>query len=147
MRAAIVSVSALLLLACSKTENQQTQPPAATPALSLASFAGTWSVRASNEAGDSVLAYRIVGAADPSGWQTLLPNGKSIVPSSVALSGDSVITESGPFESALRKGVQVQTHGVLRLQGDRLVGYTIAHYNTKAADSVVRLNVVGTKQP
>jgi len=131
----------VLLIACSRTENQQGRSPARTPAVSLSSFAGTW------EAGDSVLAYQIVATADPSGWKTLLPNRPPIPANSVTISGDSAVTENGPFESALRKGVQVRTHGVLRPQGDRLIGYTIAHYATKFADSVVRLNIEGTKQP
>ncbi len=147
MRAVIACCSAPLLIACSKPQNQQVRSPATTPTVTLSSFAGTWQVRASNEAGDSVLAYQIVATGDPSGWKTLLPNRPPIPANSVTISGDSAVTEQGPFESALRKGVQVRTHGVLRLQGDRLVGYTIAHYATKSADSVVRLNIQGTKQP
>ncbi len=146
MRTFIACCSAALLIACSKTERQQARSPASTPAVSLSSFAGTWQVRVANQAGDSVLAYQLVATADPSGWRILLPNRSPIPANSVTISGDSVVTEAGPFESALRKGVQVQTHGVLRLQGDRLVGYTIAHYATKSADSVVRLNIQGTRQ-
>jgi hypothetical protein len=37
-------------------------------------------------------------------------------------SGDSIITEMGPFESLLQKGVQVTTNSVMRLQDGKLWG-------------------------
>jgi hypothetical protein len=52
-----------------------------------------------------------------------------------------------PFESVLRKGVQVSTTSVLRKQGDKLVGITVAHYKTKGADSVTRLPTTLTRVP
>ena len=48
--------------------------------------------------------------------------------SSATRFGDSIITDAGPYESVLRKGVQVNTRVVSRLRGDKLVGTTTAHY-------------------
>jgi hypothetical protein len=63
----------------------------------------------------------------------------------VTIGGDSIITEAGPFESVRRKGVQVRTNSVMRLQDGNLVGNSVAHYVTKAADSVLRLRLTGTR--
>ena len=65
----------------------------------------------------------------------------------VAVAGDSIVTEAGPFESVLRKGVKVSTNSVLRLQNGKLVGTTIAHYATSGADSVRNLRIEGTRAP
>jgi hypothetical protein len=43
--------------------------------------------------------------------------------------------------------VKVTTTSVYRLQGDKLVGTTVAHYQTKGADSVLHLQSMGTKGP
>jgi hypothetical protein len=142
MRLRILCLSLIPFVGCAKSDDRASATP-----VTLASFAGSWQVTASNEAGDSVLAYQIVATGDPSGWRVMLPNRPPTVQTSVVVSGDSVVSEAGPFESALRPGVQVRSHAVLRLQGDQLVGYTIAHYDVKTADSVVRLNVQGTRMP
>jgi hypothetical protein len=39
----------------------------------------------------------------------------------------------------------VRTHSTFRLEGDRLMGTTVAHYETSDADSVLRLHVEGTR--
>lgn len=44
------------------------------------------------------------------------------MPVLVTVDGDSVMTMSGPFESVLRKGVQVTTSNVSRLVDGKLVG-------------------------
>ena len=84
--------------------------------------------------------------ADASGWTMSLP-GRPNIPLTVKADGDSVIVDSGPFESVLRKGVQVTNHGVYRMQGDKLVGKTIAHYSVKTADSVRRIDSEFTRKP
>jgi len=76
----------------------------------------------------------------------MLPN-RPPMAARVMVSGDSLVIESGPFESVLRKGVQVWTHGVSRLVGGELVGTTVAHYVTTQADSVVTLRTRATRVP
>jgi hypothetical protein len=101
------------------------------------------------EGTDSVLVTTTMTAtADTSGWSITLPGRPTPVPSRVLeVAGDSVTTESGPYESVLRKGVQVWTHSVMRLKDGKLVGTTVAHYSTTGADSVARLRTEGTRVP
>jgi hypothetical protein len=114
-------------------------------ALSLADMAGTWNVRSKVEGSDKELSYDIVATADKSGWTLNFPNRDPIPLRIVAVEGDSVVYQAGPFESALRKGVQVNTDVVARLQDGKLVGTTTAHYDVKGADSVATLTFEGTR--
>jgi hypothetical protein len=63
----------------------------------------------------------------------------------VTVDGDSIMTNAGPYPSVRRKGVQVTTNSVMRLQGGSLVGNTTAHFKVKTPDSVMVLNTMGTK--
>jgi hypothetical protein len=74
----------------------------------------------------------------------MFPGGKPI-PMRITVDGDSIITDVGPYASVRRKGVQVTTHGVMRLQSGSLVGSNTAHYNVKTADSVLVLNSTATR--
>jgi hypothetical protein len=114
----------------------------------LADVAGKWRVKAMTEAGDSVLGFVMTATADSSGWTNAYPNRRAPVPMRVvAVAGDSIVTEAGPYESVLRKGTQVRTHTVLRRQGDRLVGTTTARYQTTGPDTVRRFHMEGTRMP
>ena len=159
MRVAAFISSAVLLIACAKTGERPADtaasaapaaapaPPPATPALSLSTLTGKWTQVAKAEGTDSVLVTAEVNAtADPAGWTISLP-GRPNIPLKVSAEGDSIVTDAGPYESVLRKGVQVTTHGVLRMQGDKLVGKTVAHYTVKTADSVRRLDIEMTRKP
>jgi hypothetical protein len=115
--------------------------------VSLSSFAGTWRVRGSNERGDSLVGYQLIATADTTGWKIVFPNRPPVAAHVVAVAGDSVVIDAGPYASVLRKGVQVRTHAVVRLQGDKLVGTTVAHYATHRADSVLNIHTEGTRQP
>ena len=146
---------AVLLVACARAENAPSaDSPAATPtpaapaALSLADLAGKWSQKAYAENTDSVLVTaEVVATADPSGWTITLP-GRPPMPLRITVDGDSIITASGPYESVLRKGVQVTTSGVLRMQDSKLVGITTARYQgATGADSVARLRIEMVRTP
>jgi len=150
--------TAVLLAACAKsndtsaTNTAETTPaaapapaPAPAPAISFADVAGTWNVRAVPETGDPTPTnYVLTATADSSGWTIAFANGLT-VPAHVSVSGDSILVHAGPFSSVRRKGVQVTTDGVLRRQGDKLVGVTVSHYRTTKPDSVLRLNTEGTR--
>jgi len=151
-RFAIFCTCAAAVVGCAKTETKApavSQAPPPPPALSLADVAGKWTVRGMNEAKDSTLVtYQLNATADTSGWTITFPNRKQPVPTRVAtVGGDSLVIDAGPYESVLRKGVQVTTHGVLRLQGGKLVGLTVAHYKTAKPDSVRRIVMEGTRLP
>lgn len=120
-------------------------PPAA-PMLSLSDVAGTWTAKVMRQDSDSViLTYELVASADPTAW-TITFAGRPPVPMHPTADGDSIIVSAGPYESALRKGVQVTTSGVFRLVNGELVGTTTAHYQTKTADSVATFRSVATKK-
>ena len=114
-------------------------------ALSLAAVAGRWRPRSISEAGDTVASYELIATADTSGWTFIVPD-RPPIPVRVTIVGDSLRTEGGPFESIVRKGVQVRLTGVLRLEGDRLIGTTIAHFAGSGPDSVMRVRTEGTRQ-
>jgi hypothetical protein len=65
----------------------------------------------------------------------------------VASGGDSVVTATGPYEALRRPGVRVSTRAVYRLRGERLIGRTVARYQSAGADSVLVLHVEGTRAP
>jgi hypothetical protein len=152
-RFAIICCCAAAVVGCAKTETKApaaaSVPPPPPPALTLADVAGKWSVKGMNEARDSTLVtYQLTATADTSGWTITFPNRKQPIPARVAaVAGDSVVIDAGPYESVLRRGVQVTTHGVMRLQNGKLVGLTVAHYKTARPDSVRRIPLEGTRTP
>jgi hypothetical protein len=115
--------------------------------VSIADFAGTWSVRAMPEVGDSTLVtYDLMATADTTSWMMHLPNGEMAPVRIISVAGDSVVTQAGPYKSALRQGVTVTVDAVNRLQGGQLMGTFVAHYSA-GPDSVLRGRIVGTKKP
>jgi hypothetical protein len=146
---------ALALVACKPAEKPAETTTAEAPAmdaapagLSLADMAGTWNVKSKMEGSDSVVVtYDLVTTADQNGWSLKFPNRDPIPMRVVAVEGDSVVIEAGPFESALRKGVQVSTQVVSRLQDGKLVGTTVARYQVTGPDTVARLTFEGTRAP
>jgi hypothetical protein len=123
-------------------------PTAITPApINLADVAGRWNVRAVPATGDTTPTNSVLTATSTtSGWTITFP-GRKPVPVRITVDGDSIMSEAGPYPSVRRKGLQVITNGVMRLQGGNLVGRTTAHFQTKAADSVLVLNTTGTRAP
>jgi hypothetical protein len=92
-----------------------------------------------------VVEAELVATADTSGWTLTGPNRKPIPVRVIAVAGDSIVTAAGPFESFIRKGVQVTTRAVYRLQGDKLVGTTEARYAIGGRDSVAHRPSEGTR--
>lgn len=120
--------------------------PAPTP-LSLSDVAGTWSVRAMSETGDSVLTtYTLTATGEPTGWTMTFPN-RDPIPLRVTVDADSLIFDTDPYESTLRPGVQVRTEGSSRFTDGRMVGTFTAHYVVTTPDSVMRGRLEGTRNP
>jgi hypothetical protein len=150
--------AAIALVGCAGSDDAATSDTAAgavgasTPTtgqpISLGDVAGRWTVRAVPETGDTTAVISQLNAsADTSGWTMTLPNRPPTATRVVAVAGDSIVTENGPYESVLRKGVQVRTRSVMRLRDGKLVGYTVAHYSTGNADSILRLRTEATRTP
>lgn len=148
----IAIICAAVLVACAKSETEPAADtpaaaPTATPAtISLADVAGTWNIRAMDPDGSNVVESQLVATADTSGW-TQTRQGQATPVRILAVDGDSIVTESGPFPSSLRKGVQVRTRTVYRLQGDKLVGTIEGHFATARGDSVAQRRSEGTRVP
>ena len=150
-RLCLVIATGLALSACEgepaeqATEELPADTVAATTAVSLADIAGTWDMRAVPETGDDT-ATEFQMEITPDGITMLLPDRDPIV-TDVTTAGDSIVMDAGPYESVRREGLMTTTHTVLRLDGDRLAGTTIARYETMEADSVLRLTTEGTRSP
>ena len=152
---------AAMLAACAKSEKpvaddraamdtamdtaMAAEAKASASAVSLADFAGTWKLTSMDVAGGNVVESELVATADTSGWTLTGPKRKPIPVRVLAVAGDSVVIESGPYESFIRKGVQVTTRTVNRLQGDKMVGTMEARYALKGGDSVSQRKVEGTR--
>lgn len=149
MRTAIASCTVLLLAACAKVDDtaqvREPNEPAVVP-VSLSALAGRWRMRAFNSAGDSLVGYELNATGDTAGWTIVFP-GRDPIPTRVAVLRSRIIIEAGPYQSVLRPGVEVRTQGTLQLQGDSLVGNTIARYGTTSSDSLLRVRVVGRRVP
>ncbi len=151
MRYFVSCCCAAVLVGCAKSEQQPAKDTTAAAAptppvgIALADVAGKWAMTTTTEKGDSTLVkYELVATGDTTGWTFNFPKRKP-VPAHVAVGGDSIVLEAGPYESVLRKGVQVTTHSVARLQDGKLVGTTVARYATHGPDSLRNLRLEGTR--
>lgn len=158
MRILALSCCLIGLVACATSERDDATDSAAgatetaaTPStLSLADVAGRWNVTAKPESGTDTATTRYVlnATSDSTGWTITFPNRPQPVPVRiVAIEGDSIVTEAGPFQSVRRQRVQVTTRNVLRREGDRLVGSTRARYASTGSDTVLVLRTEATRAP
>lgn len=119
-------------------------PVAATPA--PMNVAGKWTVQVMPAGKDTtILTYTLDATNDQTGWKMTLPGRPAMDIRILSMTNDSIVSENGPYSSALRKNVMVTTHSNMHMEGDKLVGTTIAHYNTKGPDSVLNLRTSGTR--
>ena len=154
-RIAITSTVVLMLAGCAKSEPAKdtttamaAPEPAPAPAktISLADLAGRWNFETRGDGTDTTVTKAVVVAtADSTGWVLELPSGKKVA-NHVSVSGDSIMIRSEPYASMRRKGKQVWSEGVYRLEEGKLVGTLTGHYANSGADSVLKLHSVGTKQ-
>jgi hypothetical protein len=75
------------------------------------------------------------------------PNRKPIPVRVIAIAGDSIVTEAGPYASFVRKGLMVRTRTINRLQDGKLVGTIEARYAMGGRDSVAYRRMEGTRAP
>ena len=158
MRALALSCCAAVLAGCSKPANRAAETssvddsmaaPAATsaPTVSLADFAGKWKTRASDQSGKVVGEADLVIPADSSSWSLIFPQQKPIPIRVIAVAGDSVVTEAGPYPSSQLKGAQLTNRAVNRLRDGKLVTTLETTYSVGGRDSVLHLTVEGTRAP
>jgi hypothetical protein len=120
--------------------------PAAAP-ISLKSVAGKYKVTSRGQAGDTtVVTYELNATGDTTGWTVTYPNRKAVPMRVVLVSGDSIVTEAGPFPSVRVSGVPVTTRTTYRWENGNLVGTTVAHYTIHGADTVRTFIVEGVRK-
>jgi hypothetical protein len=156
-RLLLASCCAAFLAGCAKSDTEvaadsaapASSMVAAPAAVSLADVAGKWNVQVMGESSDSVLTTYVLDAkGEPAGWTLTFPNREPIPMTNVVAAGDSIVTDAGPFDSAVRSGAKVtNVRSVVRMQGGNMVGTAIARYETTGPDSVARLRLQGTRAP
>jgi hypothetical protein len=131
-----LSCTIALLAACTKADQEPAADTTATSVGPAPAAAPSLATR-----------YTMVMTPDTTGWTFTFANrpGETIPVRVVAVDGDSVVTDAGPFESSRRKGIQTTTRTVLRMQGDRLVGSTLARYAMRDEDQTLVLRVEATR--
>ena len=133
-----------LLLGCSKSDDEAAGTGSES-GLAAADIAGRWDMTAIPFSGDTTpTRFTLNATGNDEGWTISFP-GRPPIPTRTRFDADSVVTEIGPYESVRRKGVQVRTKSVMRLEGDTLVGTSIARYTTQGADSVLMLRTSGIR--
>ncbi len=153
MRIKLLASAVILVAACTKAD----APPAAdtsmpmateTPVapITVASIAGKWNVNVMGPSSDSVMATNVATfEGDPASWSFQFPGGKAIPIRNLAVSGDSITYEAGPFASAVKKGMQVSNRVAVTLRDGSMFGNVIARYQTTGPDSVLHFRIMGTR--
>src|SRR5687767_3711232 len=152
-RLLMLALTGAALAACAEGADEADETAADTtavveeaPALTQADLAGTWNMTSVPATGPDTTATVYTTDVTADSWTMNLPDRDPIV-AVTSVSGDSIVVDAGPYESVRRDGQMVTTRAVLRLDGDRLVGQTVATYDTGGDDSVLILNTEGTRAP
>lgn len=100
--------------------------------IKLSDVAGVWTTQSMIGPADSVIATSIVTAtADSAGWTMKLEGRDPIPMRIVAMGGDSIVTEAGPYPSILRPGLKVTVlRNVSHYKGDAMWGTFEALYSS-----------------
>jgi hypothetical protein len=98
--------------------------------IKLSDVAGTWESTTMVGPNDSVVSHSVTMAtAGKKGWTLTFPGRDPIPLRVVAVGGDSVVTEAGPFPSVLRPGQTVTLlHSVNHYSGNTAHGTFVSHY-------------------
>lgn len=137
-----------LVFGCAKKDEAPAVDTSASVAAATPSVAGKWAFTVMPEDRDTTLTTYVLDATgDQSGWTLTFPGREPIEVRVISMSADSIVTETGPFPSAVQKGATVKlVHSNLVLNGDNLTGMGIVHYDRTTADSVINLRQIGKRQ-
>ena len=139
-------IALALLAACSKADAPGTDTAAMAGDALASGMAGMWDVRVMPEGRDTVLATYVLNTTDSSNWTLTFPNREPIPMRETGRGGDTVMTEAGPFESAVRAGQMVSVSTKTWIENGMLRGKTTARYQNAGADSVAMLRQEGTRR-
>jgi hypothetical protein len=148
MRRTLIAALALLV-ACGTGD--QADDAMATREVSLEDFAGTWAGDVMSEGSDGVVAhFELLATSREDGWSFTTVNASNPAASAtaparvMAVGGDSVVVEAGPFASVLRDGEMVNTHAVYRLQNGQMTG--VVHATYPASGETIALRTTGRRR-
>lgn len=145
MRLAPALLIAIALAACTPAEQPPVEeaPPAAP---TLADFAGTWQNSATLTGVEAPVPSTTTGTEAGTDW-TMTLEGRDPVPLQVSIMGDSLITQTGEYESILRPGVMVSVRTASVLHDGMLMGNMVATYKTADGEEQVTGTLQGTRVP
>lgn len=127
------SILSLVLVAGLSTGAAAQQQPMSMPvATQMPAVAGVWDAKTMVGPKDSVVVTEVLTmTANTKGWTMAFPGRTEAVAVRVMSSaGDSVVTESGPYASALRAGQTVSVRMVAHYKGDSMWGTAVATYGS-----------------
>jgi hypothetical protein len=144
-------LSVVLVAACAPSD-EPAEVDDATPAaeaepagaVSIAEFAGTWQNEAVLEGVEEPVRSTLSGSASGDDW-TMSLEGRTDIPLSVSVVGDSMISISEEYESILRPGVMVTVRTASVVEGGMLMGNMVATYRTPEGEERVTGTVHGTR--
>lgn len=141
---------AVVFAGCSRTDappaaDTMAAAPADGPATTLASFNGTWDVNVMPEGSDSVVTSHVLNVSDTA-WRVEFTDRPGVTARMTGMRGDTAMSEAGPFESGVRRGMQVRTTNSYWIQDGKLMGRTTARYETTGPDTVRMFHSVGTRR-
>ncbi len=115
--------------------------------IALADVAGSWNLTGTPEMEPftpTSIAYSMTATDSAYGWTFTFPEQDPLDIRIIAVEGDSIVVEAGPFESVIRDGVMVSTRTVMRLEDGMLVGTFLATYETDPVETLAG-TVEGTR--
>jgi hypothetical protein len=99
--------------------------------IKLSDVAGTWNIRSTAGPKDTVVQSVVTATPDRKGWVLKFANRDPIPLRVVAVGGDSVVTEAGPYPSVRRPGQTVTLlHSVGHYKGDTMTGTYEGHLSS-----------------
>ena len=139
----LVSISSVIVLlaACGAADEE-----APTPGPTVADFAGTWTMSTMLEGTPDPVPSTMGGSADGSDW-TLELEGRDPIAVQVSISGDSLVGQTGEYESILQEGVMVSIRTASVIEDGMLNGKLVATYDTPDGVELVEGTVRGTRAP
>src|SRR2546426_11368212 len=106
--------------------------------------AGTWDGKSMvGPKGSVFLTWVLRATVDGKGWTLKRANRDPVPVRIVAIGGDSIVWESGPYASFLRRGQMVRTRNVAHFKGDKMTGTWEGRY---ASGDVARGKTAATRK-
>lgn len=152
MRITALIGAAAVVAACTSREAPPADttamvPPPAPPSMSMSSLAGMWNVNVMPPDRDTVLTSYVLDATDSTAWKFTFTGRTDVIPMRVTgMSGDTLLTEAGPFDSGVRAGQRVSVKAKNWVQDGQIISAVESHYEGTPADSIVRLRSVATRR-